>query len=997
MVAGDIVNTASRLQSVAPPGVVLVGESTQRASSAAIAYEAAGEQLLKGKQAPVAAWRALRVVARVGGEGRAVGLEPPFVGRDEELRLLKDQLHAAEREGKLRVVAVTAQAGLGKSRLVWELEKYLDGLAGPELYYWHQGRSPSYGEGVTFWALGEMVRRRARIAEGEDEAATREKLRATLAEFVPDDDERRWLEPALGALLGIDEADWAAREQLFSAWRTFFERVADKGPTVMVFEDLQWADSGLLDFLDHLLDWTRDKPMLIVTLARPEILERRPSFGLGHRAFISIHLEPLADDAMEALLRGLVPALAETELRHVVDRAEGVPLYAVETVRALVDGGHLVREGDVYQLRGDLPTLDIPPTLRALIASRLDALEAADRGLLQDASVLGQVFAAPALAALSNRPADEILARLRVLTAKELIALENDPRSPERGQYRFTQGVIREVSHGTLSKRDRLSRHLAAARYFETLGDDELAAVLANHYLEAYQAVPEGEEGAAIAAQARVALRGAAERASRLHSHGQALAYLEQALAVTFDEEDRTETRLQAGRAASAIGALDKAEEHSRAAIEWLRAHGQTLRAAEATAMWTTVLLLGSRIDDAIEQIRITLDELGSETNATAVRLNGDLARAHMFRDEPDLALPAISRALEGAETMNLREPAIGLLITKSWVLGALKRQREATALLLGATSLADNEGDVGARTRARFNLSSYMATEDPHAGVRIALEGIALAEQYGLALVAANMAGNAAHQALQIGDLDLVDRLEAGVANLNTPMSVGVRGYAAMTAAIRGDAEGAARRMSLVHAALAGTSSAQDVSAADYQAAWIAFAFGRLDEAGKLARKSRDGYLSGDGPLAAVAAAHASLLTGDRAELESDLAWLAANRGFGAWLERWLHTFEAGRLALDGRHDEARAAYRKVIEEWRGLDLRLDLALALFERARLLGAADEEAQADRDEAALIIEKMGAAGLLERIEAGAGPVVRRPAVTADEAAAPRSAPAVPNR
>ncbi|MEP7377958.1 MAG: adenylate/guanylate cyclase domain-containing protein [Chloroflexota bacterium] len=244
MVAGDLVNTASRLQSIAPPGVVLVGETTQQATRAAIAYEPAGEQLLKGKQAPVAAWRALRVVARVGGAGREEGLEPPFVGRDEELHLLKDQLHAAEREHKLRMVAITGQAGMGKSRLIWELEKYLDGLAGPELYYWHQGRSPSYGEGVSFWALGEMVRRRAHITEGEDEASTREKLRKTLDDFVPDAQERRWLEPALGVLLGIDEADWGAREQLFSAWRTFFERIADKGPTVLAFEDLQWADNG---------------------------------------------------------------------------------------------------------------------------------------------------------------------------------------------------------------------------------------------------------------------------------------------------------------------------------------------------------------------------------------------------------------------------------------------------------------------------------------------------------------------------------------------------------------------------------------------------------------------------------------------------------------------------------------------------------------------------------------------------------------------------------
>jgi class 3 adenylate cyclase len=442
MVAGDVVNTASRLQSVAPPGTVLVGEQTRNTTSAAIAYEPAGEQLLKGKQASVAAWRALRVVARVGGEGRDEGLEPPFVGRRVELRLLKDQLHATEEERKLRTVLITGQAGMGKSRLVWELEKYLDGLAGP-VYYWHQGRSPSYGEGVTFWALGEMVRRRARIAEGEDEASTREKLRATLAEFVPDEDERRRLEPALGALLGIDDIDWDAREQLFSAWRTFFERIADRGPSVLVFEDLQWADSGLFDFIDHLAEWSRDGPILIVGLARPELLQRRPDIAAGRSAFVALHLEPLSEDAMAALLRGLVPAIPDKDLARIVGRAEGVPLYAVETVRSLVDGGHLVRSGDIYELVGEVPSLDVPPSLRALIASRLDALPEADRRLLQDAAVIGLTFAVPPLAALQQLATGEVESSLRALGQKELVALETDPRSPERGQYRFRQELVR--------------------------------------------------------------------------------------------------------------------------------------------------------------------------------------------------------------------------------------------------------------------------------------------------------------------------------------------------------------------------------------------------------------------------------------------------------------------------------------------------------------------------------------------------------------------------
>jgi class 3 adenylate cyclase len=213
MVAGDLVNTASRLQSVAPPGVVLVGEATQRAASKAIAFEEAGPQLLKGKTSPVPAWRALRVIAERGGRNRSETLEAPFVGRDDELRLLKDLFHATGREGRARLVSAIGPAGIGKSRLAWEFLKYLDGLV--DTVWFHDGRSPAYGDGISFWALGETVRRRAGLLEGDDEATTRSKLAATLAEHVPDPDERRWIEAALLALLGFESG--VGSEQLFAA------------------------------------------------------------------------------------------------------------------------------------------------------------------------------------------------------------------------------------------------------------------------------------------------------------------------------------------------------------------------------------------------------------------------------------------------------------------------------------------------------------------------------------------------------------------------------------------------------------------------------------------------------------------------------------------------------------------------------------------------------------------------------------------------------------
>ena len=226
MVAGDLVNTASRLQSVAPPGTVLVGESTQHATSGAIAYEEAGEQLLKGKTAPVAAWRAVRVLGLRGGSGRRAAIEAPFVGREDELRLLKDLFHATARERKPRLVTIVGQAGIGKSRLGWEFEKYIDGVT--QGAFWHSGRSPSYGEGDQLLGLGRDGPQRAGIAETDDPDTSREKLPGVAAQSLTDAEERAWVEPRLGGSARARGMPPGQREELFAAWRTFFERMADE-------------------------------------------------------------------------------------------------------------------------------------------------------------------------------------------------------------------------------------------------------------------------------------------------------------------------------------------------------------------------------------------------------------------------------------------------------------------------------------------------------------------------------------------------------------------------------------------------------------------------------------------------------------------------------------------------------------------------------------------------------------------------------------------------
>jgi len=388
MVAGDLVNTASRIQAAADPGTVLVGDATRRATEAAIAYDDVGEHDLKGKTEPVHLWRATRVVAARGGALRSTGLESPFVGRDRELRMVKELYHSSAEEHRSHLLSVVGIAGIGKSRLSWEVFKYLDGLAGT--VFWHRGRCLAYGEGVAYWALAEMVRMRAGIAEGEADEGASAKLHAAVELYVPDPDERGWIEPRLAYLLGLEQSVARQREDLFGAWRLFFERLAEQEPVVLVFEDLQWADAALLDFIDYLLEWSRTHRLFVMTLARPEFADRRSDWGAGRRSFTSLYLDPLDESAMRSLLDALIPGLPEELADRILERAAGVPLYAVETIRMLLDRGLLQPEGTAYGLTGPVDALDIPETLHALIAARLDGLSPDEGRVVRDAAVLGK-------------------------------------------------------------------------------------------------------------------------------------------------------------------------------------------------------------------------------------------------------------------------------------------------------------------------------------------------------------------------------------------------------------------------------------------------------------------------------------------------------------------------------------------------------------------------------------------------------------------------------
>ena len=433
LVVGDIVNTASRLQSAADPGSVFVGETTQQLTDNAIRYESVGTQEMKGKSIPVAAWRALSVVGQRGGKGKWEILEPPFVGRDDELRLVKDQLHATTRDGTARLVSIVGEAGIGKSRLAWELLKYVDGIT--EAIRWHQGRSPAYGEAVTFWALTEMVRSRTGIADTDEPLKARTKLRTAVAEHVPDLEEQQWIEPRLAGLLGLDDMPEGNKDELYAALRGFFQHISEVATTVLLFEDVHWADDGLLEFIEELVEMSTGHPILVITLARPEILERHPGWGAARHHFLSMHLGPLSGAEMTGMISGMVPGIPEHTVSLIIERAGGVPLYAVEYVRMLVNGGDLVLDGSTYRQVGELAEVAMPDSLHALVGARLDRLGEESRSLIQDASVLGQSFTVEGMTVLTGASADDLEPKLRDLARHEMLRYDTNPRSPERGQF----------------------------------------------------------------------------------------------------------------------------------------------------------------------------------------------------------------------------------------------------------------------------------------------------------------------------------------------------------------------------------------------------------------------------------------------------------------------------------------------------------------------------------------------------------------------------------
>jgi class 3 adenylate cyclase/tetratricopeptide (TPR) repeat protein len=764
MVAGDAVNTAARVQAAAEPGSVLVDMPTQRLAGGAIGFADAGEHALKGKAEPTRLWRATRVLAGVGGSQRVDGLEAPLTGRDAELRTVRELFHAAVDRKVPRLVLVSGPAGVGKSRLGWEFFKYIDGLA--EKVWWHRGRCLSYGDGVAFWALAEIVRQRLGIAEEDTADAAAARLAEGLERFVPDPGERAYVGARLGRLLGVtvegDDGAALGREELFAGWRLFFERLGVARPVVLLVEDAQYADAGLLDFVDHLVDWVRDLPVYMLVLARPELGQARPGFGTG-RNRSTLTLDPLDAASMDDLADALVPGMPDAARAKITGQAQGIPLFAVETVRALIDRDIVQPIEGVYRLTGDIGELAVPDSLHALLAARLDALDPGMRRLVADAAVLGTTFPAEALIAVSGRDEPAVRAALAGLVHREVFSVSADPLSPERGSYRFTQNMLRQVAYDTLSRRDRKTRHLTVAAHLrQTFANDgeEVAEVIARHYLDALNAVPGDADAGQIRAQAIGALIRAAERAER--TGAPALAATSYAAAAELSPSTTAEGLPDVGelweRAAEAVHtSADWAvavEYAARARGRYLDL-GQTRAASRAQVIAGRALRALGRHAEARDQLIAAVESLRAEPDADTVRALENLALVEVAVGAPD-ADQLTTEALVLGQALDVTTRRLsGLFDTRGLYLISAGRRREAIAYYREAARLAEESGDMKRLGIAMSSLADALEVTDPAAAVEAARSAAGYSRRGGDRGTLASAIMNVVAPLMMLGDWD--------------------------------------------------------------------------------------------------------------------------------------------------------------------------------------------------------------------------------------------------
>jgi class 3 adenylate cyclase/tetratricopeptide (TPR) repeat protein len=710
MAAGDVVNTTARLQSAAPTNGILAGETTYRATSETIEFREHAAVEAKGKEAPVPVWEVVQARARFG-----VDLTPeartPLVGRVRELEQLVATLARAGQQRSPELLTLIGVPGIGKSRLVGELFQSIE--RGGVLTYWRQGRSLPYGEGVSYWALAEMVKAQAGILETDTDEDVEAKLAQTVEQLIDQDAE--WVLAHLRPLVGQAGDAAGSQEEAFVAWRRFFEALAEEHAVVLVFEDIQWADDGLLDFIEHLADWVRDVPMLILCTARLDLLERRPGWGGGKLNSANVALAPLSDEETARLISGLSERpLLEAELQSaLLDRAGGNPLYAEQYVRMLAE-------------RGAGEELALPETVQGIIAARLDALAPEEKALLQDAAVIGKVFWLGALGATEQQ--------LHPLQQKEFVQRARRSSVESETEYAFKHLLVRDVAYGQVPRADRAEKHLRTAEWIESLGRaEDHAEMVAHHYVNALElSRAAGQDVSAIAGRVRAALREAGDRALALNALPQAENYFREALALADPSDaDHPDLLFRLGRAL--FMRHEEGEDELAEACDSLLARGDSQTAAEAALMLANIAWKQGRSADTIthlEQARALVADI--PPSRIQVSVLSEVARYQMLADENEAAIESGTEALRLAAELgfdDLRASALNNVGSARSALG----DRTALAEIEESIAVATRANSIAEVLRGHNNLSTmrlvYAELDQAMAGAR---ETRRLAEHFG-------------------------------------------------------------------------------------------------------------------------------------------------------------------------------------------------------------------------------------------------------------------------
>jgi class 3 adenylate cyclase/tetratricopeptide (TPR) repeat protein len=752
MLAGDAINTASRIQSVAPEMGVAVGLTAYEATSTVFDYEELESATLKGKSEPVRVFHARSPFARIGIDITRTH-HSPYVGRAIEVSLLRALFDKSVGETSVQFATVVGEPGIGKSRIVAQLLAYAQERE-PRLT-WRQGRCLPYGDGVTFWALGEIVKAHAGILESDDP----EQASTKLGNSVPQGPDREWMRRRLLPLVGVDASSPAERDELFAAWRSFLETVAEQTPTVLVFEDLHWADDGMLAFLEYLAHRSEGVSLLVLGTARPELYERHPDYAQSLGSASRINLGPLSDAESLELISGLLDNSEIREMRiPILDRADGNPLYVEEFLRLLKDRGLLVEEGGAWVLRPE-SELPLPGSIHSLLAARLDTLSPERKAMLSDAAVVGKVFWAGAVAAMGDRELEDVTSAMRELSHKELVRITRRSSMQGESEYAFWHVLTRDVAYGQLPRASRASRHVAAAHWIESKARErveDLADVLAYHYaaaLELARAAGQPEQADLVVAALRF-LTLAGERALGLDTIA-ALSNFERALTLMPPlHPDRPEALVRFGEAAFQAGRLAESEEALEEATASFRARGDPAATARAMLMHAVPLQgLGDPRGWTLPLEALALLE-PLPPGPDLVAALTDVSAIETLSGRPEAGIRYAERALVLAEELGLSRPAEALDF-RGVARGALGDPRGLSDLR-EAISIASETGDGHEVAKLHNNLSAQLwGFEGPAASFEVSRAGVDFARSRGLIGVLDFLLAGDLDLLIDVGELD--------------------------------------------------------------------------------------------------------------------------------------------------------------------------------------------------------------------------------------------------